>query len=715
MADTNYVELRWIVAVVKRWWWLIGAMTLIGVVAAYFITSIMPPVYESSALLLVSPSKAATESQYNNLMAGTQLALTYSQMLTDRPVLETVISQLKIKTTTDALEKQITAEPVHNSQIIKLTVTDSKPDQAALIANTLAQAFAKRVQELSTQQYAAALKNVNDQMVDLDNKMKVAQDKIDFTRTQKLSKDIELANKQASLSAQLNDYRARQSSLQSLQLTAATATGKVYVVEPIQVQKTANSNTSTASVVVSVGQSSSVVSLPNDPLMLTYGQLIVKPSFLQGIINELGLKETSDQISAKLSYSVVAGTQLLSFKMEDADGTKAQAILRSVVDNFVLQLKAMLVAPYTDQLKNLQSQVDDLKSQSDSLQNDIGKLTSESAQFSSILDQAQSDLTSMRSDYRSVQQQYEQIVTTASQTANSVVITEPAQAPKLPSQNRYLYLALGGILGMVIGSGVAFLLKFMDGLIRTDQDVRSLLKQPVFSTIGLFNSKNKDLVMWAAPFSMVAEDFRILGNKVRLICENESIRTILVTSPVPTEGKSTITSNLGIALTRMGLRVVVIDADLHLPRIHKLFGLNQNEGLVSLLNTGHINGALQSTGLDGLKVLSSGGVPSNPAELLSSANLERLLQELKEKTDIVLIDCPPVLTVSDTSILAAKVDGVLLVLRAGYSESAAAREAEEALRQVKAKLIGVVLNSVPTRRKSYYYYGTEPKNARSKK
>jgi capsular exopolysaccharide synthesis family protein len=278
------------------------------------------------------------------------------------------------------------------------------------------------------------------------------------------------------------------------------------------------------------------------------------------------------------------------------------------------------------------------------------------------------------------------------------VITAPGSVFAASYTNRILYVVLAAFLTMaiVLVLGIASILLAVNFRIRTQQDVFAALHLPVFSTIGLF--KENGLVMWSSPFSIVAEDFRMLGNKIRLLTENSPIKTILITSPVSYEGKSTVCSNLGIVLCRMGLRVVVVDADMHLPRIHKLFGLAQASGLADSLRTGNINGSLQATGLDELKILTSGGVPINPAELLSSPNLEKLLQELKRRTDLVLIDCPPVLAASDASILAPRVDGVLLVLRAGFSESKTAQEALEALVQVKAKVVGVMLNSVPTKR-----------------
>lgn len=706
MSEQNFVELSWIYAVIRRWWWLIIGFAALAGVAAQIVTSKMPPVYESSAMLLVNPSKNSSTSQYNDLMAGTQLALTYSQMLKDRSMLETVISDLELEQSADELAERITVEPIRSSQIIKLTIEDTDPEQAALIANSLAQAFTRRVEELSALRYAGAFNNAQARMADLQAQMTDLQTQIDSLRSQKVIKDVALSNKQTLLTTLQSEFQSLQNSYQEMQLAVADVTGKVFIVEPVQVQQNLLRATNLATVVVSIGPVQSIDGniLANDRLVLTYGKLIIKPPLLQGVKEELGLEEEVDLLSKKISYEVVSGTQMIQFKVEDVDGVKAQLIAQSLVNAFVVQVKAMLTEPYADRLAGIQQQISDVEGSINNTQIEIGTLTAEIANIASELDRLATDLTSVRSDYRESLRYYQQLQTTAAETANTVVITEPAQAAKLPSQNRILFVVIAGFLGLAIGTGLAFLLKYIDRFIRTNQDVRSVLNMPVLSTIGQLNRKENGLVMVSSPASNIAEDFRVLGNKIRLISENASVKTLLITSPVPTEGKSILVSNLAISLSRMGLRVVVVDADLRLPRMHDLFGLAQDEGLTDSISKENINGTLQSTGIGELNILTCGRIMPNPAEVLSSPYLLKLLQALKEKADLVLIDCAPVLAAADASILASKVDGVLLVLRAGYSQNEAARDTVDALQQVKANLIGIVLNSVPNRKKRYYHY-----------
>jgi capsular exopolysaccharide synthesis family protein len=705
MPDNNFVELQWIFRVLRRWWWVIVGCVLVTVVLAVIVISLLPPSYQSSALLLVNPSKNSTTNQYNDLIAGTQLALTYSQMLKDRPVLETVVTELGLKQSADDLADQISAEPVRNSQIIKLTVTDKKPERAALIANSLAEAFTKRVEELSAKRYSGTIKNAEKRMGDLQTQIKDLQAQIDTLRSQKVLKDVDLANKQTSLTALTTDYRSLQNSYQELQLAVGAETGKVYIVEQPQVQTNTLPGTYSASAVVSVGQAQSISGngLADDRLALTYGNLLLKPPLLQGVINELGLTETTGELSNKITVDLVPGTQLIRFAVQDPDATKAQLITKSLVNAFVTQLKALISQPYSDRLESLQKQINDMDGTIRTTQTDAGSLSSEIAQMTADLDRLATDLTVLRGDYRDSMLSYQNIQTTAVEASDAVIVTEPAEPARTPSGNRMIYIVVAGILGLAVGTGGSFFLDYIDGKIRTGQDVRSTLDLVVVSTIGKIPSKEHELVMDTAPASGVAEDFRVLSNKIRMISENSSVKTLLFTSPAPSEGKSITVSNLAIGLSRMGLRIVLVDADMRLPRLHTLFGLAQDEGLSNSLSKGSINGALQATGIGELKVLTSGRIfNSNPAELLSAPDLPKLLEDLQVGADLVLIDCPPILAASDASILASKVDGVLIVLRAGYSESRSAKDAIETLRHADVNVVGVVLNSVPDRRITYH-------------
>lgn len=295
-----------------------------------------------------------------------------------------------------------------------------------------------------------------------------------------------------------------------------------------------------------------------------------------------------------------------------------------------------------------------------------------------------------------------------------LLVVEPATQPLKPIGNPVERLTLlAAVGGATVAAGVAFLLEYLYDTIKTPEDVSRALGLGTLGAIGRLARRDDRLIVTAQPLSPVTEAFRVLCTNARFSSVDRPLRTLLVTSPSPSEGKSIVVANLAAAMADVGLSVVALDADLRRPRLHELFSLDLHHeegtvgnslwGLTGALVEGCADGRLQPTQVEGLTVLPSGELPSNPAEIVSSQRMQNLLQELAQQVDVVLIDSPPVLPVADTMALAHAVDGVLLVLVAGKTRRQAARRTVESLRQVGANLVGVVLNAVPTHRGSYYY------------
>lgn len=211
------------------------------------------------------------------------------------------------------------------------------------------------------------------------------------------------------------------------------------------------------------------------------------------------------------------------------------------------------------------------------------------------------------------------------------------------------------------------------------------------------DAMTKTLITLADPRSPAAEAYRSLFINLSFSSQEQSVRTLLVTSAGPEEGKSTTLANLAVVAAQMGRRVVVVDCDLRQPRQHELFGLRNDQG-VATVTAGQASAAavLQPVGdVPGLQVITSGPLPVSPAQVLASRRMEEMIRELAGQADLVLFDSPPAIAVSDASVLATKVDGVLLVLSAGQTKRDHARRAKEALEKVHARLVGAVLTNAP--------------------
>lgn len=213
------------------------------------------------------------------------------------------------------------------------------------------------------------------------------------------------------------------------------------------------------------------------------------------------------------------------------------------------------------------------------------------------------------------------------------------------------------------------------------------------------------LIMERDPKSPVSEAFRTLRTNLQFVRLDSPLKSLVVTSAIPGEGKSTVAANLAIAMAQAGKSVILVDADLRRAKQHNLFNLPNKVGLTNLLlGTAGLE-ALQSTGVQGLKVLTSGVFPPNPSELLDSNAMVRVLELLKAQADIVIFDTPPLVAVTDAAVLGAKVDGVLLVYRLGKVARDGVARAKKLLENANARILGVVANGDrPDGHSGYYYY-----------
>lgn len=204
-----------------------------------------------------------------------------------------------------------------------------------------------------------------------------------------------------------------------------------------------------------------------------------------------------------------------------------------------------------------------------------------------------------------------------------------------------------------------------------------------------------DLITITDPRSPVSEAYRTLRTNLQFSSLDDPIRTLVVTSPAPDEGKSTTVANLAVTLAQGGRRTVLVDSDLRRPALHTLFDLKSEPGLTNLMLEEDGEPFLQETTVDGLRLLSSGPKPPNPADMLGAQKLDKIIESLAKDADIVLFDAPPVIAVTDAAVLGAKVDGVLLVISAGKTRRDHAQRAKELLEKANVRIIGAALANAP--------------------
>jgi capsular exopolysaccharide synthesis family protein len=220
----------------------------------------------------------------------------------------------------------------------------------------------------------------------------------------------------------------------------------------------------------------------------------------------------------------------------------------------------------------------------------------------------------------------------------------------------------------------------------------------------------RKLITSANPRSFVSEQYRTLRTNINFSMPKNELQTVLVTSSSPGEGKSTTSSNLAVLFAQEGKRVVLVDADMRKPTAHYTFHVTNTLGLSNLLTRqSSIDETVKETGIKGLQIITSGPIPPNPAELLTSVSMDKLMEDLKNRYDIILFDAPPTLSVTDAQVLSNKCDGTIFVVSSKETNKVNAIKAKELLISAKAHILGVVINNFElSKEHNYYqYYGTE--------
>jgi polysaccharide biosynthesis transport protein len=334
------------------------------------------------------------------------------------------------------------------------------------------------------------------------------------------------------------------------------------------------------------------------------------------------------------------------------------------------------------------------------------------------------DSDTYRALYEGLLQKLKEAGVSAGLRANNYQVVDSARSPTYPIEpNIPRNLGFGAILGLATGVLIAFLLEGLDNTIRTTEQAQMISGLAPLGMIPLGSKSAREgahpkrlviasskeaveLVTQVRPQSQMAESYRALRTSLLLSNLGAPPKVIMVTSALPQEGKSTTSINCAVVLAQKGVRVLLIDADLRRPSIHKTLGMGPRSGLSNVLtgSTTLEQAITRSTILPNLQILPAGTPPPNPAELLASANMRDVLNQLREQFDHIVVDTPPSLSVTDAVVLSPRADAVVLVIRSGQTTKQSLRRARNILAQVNAKVIGVLLNAVDLSSPDYYYY-----------
>lgn len=706
MFQTEPVEIDWVISILLRRLWLILVCALLAAVMASAVVARVPPAYEATAVLLVESQHDANSSVYNDLIAGERLALTYGQLLKSQVVLAQAIERLNLPESPSSLAKRVKVETVANTQLIRITATDSEAAQAALIADALAESFAAYAKTLPEQRFGPALASLQAEMTAASAQTREAQAEIASLTARRKEHEAEAARLAGLLADSRPALRTLQNDYANLRMALDEAAGSLRVIEAAQAPDVSLQPSYSASVTLLANEAPLAAlggygggGLGDGKLAATYAAIVKERFGLEAALASAEITGLPDLRAGSVQVEQLPGTQLIRITVTDADGAAAARLANGVAAVLIEQMHILLTEPYAQHLAGLQQRIDALQESIDETQDEIDAVTRDEIAAETELAGLISTADERRESYRLLQQDYEQLRQASGAAANTVAIVESAQKPEAPARRAALYVLLAAVAGGAAAAGIAFVLANIDPILRTAEDVAQALGLDPIAAIGRLAPRERLLSAQTPPHSPAAEAFGVLAANVRVAADEGLFKTLLVTSPMPGEGKSTVIANLAVALARTGFNITVVDADFQHPQLRDLFGLGRGGGIVDALASGCVERYLQDAGAAGVKVLAGAGPAERSPCLANPANLSGLLTELAAGADLVLIDSSPVLGSADAVLMASLADAALMVVRADRTVDADAQEAMKALRRAKIGVLGVVFNAANLRRK----------------
>ena len=448
----------------------------------------------------------------------------------------------------------------------------------------------------------------------------------------------------------------------------------------------------------------------SEQLAQTYADIVKRRPILEAVAQALDLSYIPNP--GNITAGRVPNTQLLQISVRDTDPQMAVKVADEIANQLILQSPTGSDTVQRDR-EFILGQIDDLKAKiqqtTDEINAEQAKL--DAANSARAIQQYQSNIAALDQKRNTYRANYAALMQSLQSGAtNYISIIEPARLPTVPvSPNVRMTILLAAAIGAGLAVAAAFLLEYLDDTIKTPVDVERVMGLTTLGAISSIPDVQEPadaLISSLEPKSPVAEAYRVLRTNLQFAGVGKENSVFMVTSSQTSEGKTTTLANLGVVLAQAGKQVILVDTDLRRPSLHKLFGLANSIGLTSMLlddNLG-VQDALAPTSIPSLRLLCSGPRPPNPAELLENPRMDEIIAQLRKEADLVIFDTPPVLAVADATIMATKVNGVIMVVEMGSTRTEICRQSVQVLRQVNAHLMGAVMNKVTHRRGGYYYY-----------
>ncbi len=706
------MELQQYWLILRRRW--LPALGVCGVILALvaLVTFMQKPVYEAEGQLLFKQSNSASSLTGLGQNLGELSALgrlsnpidTESVVVRSTPLIQKVIQQEKLATDEgealtpqDFLDK-LAVQNLRGTDVLSLVYKDTDPQRAAQVVNALMKVYLDNNILVNRAEAVAARAFIEQQLPKVEANVRNAE--INLRKFEEEQQVINLEEEARASVAVMTDLEG--------QIAKAKAALGESSAQAKELRREVGVDTPQAVALSTLSQSTAVQKVLEELQTAEALLAVERTRYQDNYPTVVNLKRKRDALATLLKQRVneVVGDRVMARQIQkNLTGPQAKLQLGALKESLVAELVASEVRSL-----GLASQVDVLQ--------DVQQGYKERAQVLPKLKQRQGDLMrqlkASQSTYEILLQKLQEVRVAENQNVGNARIIAPAVLPEEPVGPRKLLNLSGGLLlGALLGLITALVLDRRDRSVKTVKELREIFSYTLLGAIPSYDeirdSKQmgtKRLVVRDAPRSAFSEAYRILLANLKFLSSDKDNKVIVVTSSVPSEGKSTVSANLALVIAELGNRVLLVDADMRRPSQQQIWEVPNNIGLSNVLvGKNSLKEAIREQG-ENLYILTAGVLPPNPVALIDSQRMTKLIKDFAQEYDYVIIDCPPIAVAADAPILGRMADGVLFVTRPGVVDSASAASAKEFMDRSGINILGQVINGVIPENESdsYYYY-----------
>jgi polysaccharide biosynthesis transport protein len=679
MAHNDEVKLHFLDywRVVRVRWGLISLAFFLVLITAAIVTLFQPREYKSSAFIEVKPTTESPRIFSNDVrqpVHDPELAPTVFQVIQRTGILYPVIDDLKLQEkwakdlagkpsreqTYKLLLHRLDVEEVRNTDLLQISVFDANPQEAADIANKIVAVYQDKRVEEEKEIMNRGVATMNEQVAREQKAVNDAAAEVERIRDQEHIIDLNPEGKEDTETAVNSIILKQEEGVNQAEMSVEALRSRLE-----QIRKLKGEELMRMLATLSIEDPTIQKILPN------YQEAIAQDAFL---LNS-GLGENHPKVKAlrasKAVYAKQLEEQVESIRSALEKNLKSAQNTREQMDKRLVEVNSRQLATKTLSANYVR------------------------AKNAYIKERLLLDGIRMRAQTQTMELAMPRI---------AVSVKQVAEPPNFPARPRVvLNLALGALVGLMIGLGLAFFIEYLDTSVKTMEDVENLLGLPVLAIIP----KNIRLLHREAGDTPDAEAYRILRTNIEFNRKNPEANTISLVSGGPGEGKSTTIANLAFVCAQGGYSTLIVDADLRRPVQHEFFGVSNTAGLTSYLATGMpLEKVILPTAVKNLSILPSGVLPADAVGILNSQRMSDAIAELKSRYDLIFFDSPPMLGVSDASVLASEVDETIIVVQHRRFPRAMLTRVKQAIISVGGTLLGVVLNDVDLKHDQNYSYYT---------